>query len=131
MPSPQRCPFCNPPQDSIVRESEFGLVIRDGFPVAAGHLLVIPRRHVASFFELDPLEQADLLNLIVSAQRLIRDQVQPDGLNVGLNEGAAAGQTVEHCHWHLIPRHEGDVPDPRGGVRWVVPDRAAYWNSGV
>jgi len=131
MPNQTTCPFCTVNPASVVRESEYGIVVRDKFPVSDGHLLVIPRRHVASFFQLDPLEQADLLNLIVSAQRIIRDELAPDGLNVGLNDGAAAGQTISHCHWHLIPRHEGDVPDPRGGVRWVMPEKAEYWKTGV
>lgn len=125
------CPFCQPDESQIVRGSEYGIILEDRYPVTSGHLLVIPRRHVASFFDLDPLEQADLLNLIVAAQRIIRERVHPDALNVGLNDGAAAGQTIEHCHWHVIPRRHGDVPDPRGGVRWVVPENAVYWESGV
>lgn len=131
MTRPDVCPFCNHEPDLLVRSSEHGLIIRDRHPVSPGHLLVIPRRHVASFFTLDPLEQADLLNLIVAAQRLAADGHRPDGVNVGLNDGTAAGQTIAHCHWHVIPRYRGDVADPRGGVRWVLPERAVYWESTI
>jgi len=129
MASASRCPFCDPPRDRIVRESEYGLVLSDAYPLSPGHRLVIPRRHVASFFDLDPLEQADLLNLLVATRRDLADgDRQPDGYNVGLNDGEAAGQTVDHCHWHVVPRYQGDVPDPRGGIRWVIPEKAPYWS---
>ncbi|MEZ4388822.1 MAG: HIT domain-containing protein [Candidatus Krumholzibacteriia bacterium] len=131
MAAPGHCPFCSPSESRVVRSSEFGSILRDKHPVSPGHLLVVPHRHVGSFFDLDPLEQADLLNLIVAAQRVVRDHHEPDAVNVGLNDGPAAGQTIEHCHWHVIPRFAGDVDDPRGGVRWVVPEKAAYWESGV
>lgn len=127
MSTDERCPFCSPAESQVVRDSEYGWILRDQYPVNPGHLLVVPRRHVASFFDLDPLEQADLLNLIVAAQRIVSAERHPDGLTIGLNDGEAAGQTVPHCHWHVIPRTVGDVPDPRGGVRWVVPERAEYW----
>ncbi len=122
-----RCPFCEPDSDRIMRESEHSLVIRDAFPVSPGHMLVVPRRHVASFFDLDPLEQADLLNLLIATRRDLSSRRAPDAFNLGLNDGAAAGQTIDHCHWHVIPRYEGDCEDPRGGVRWVLPEKAVYW----
>jgi diadenosine tetraphosphate (Ap4A) HIT family hydrolase len=122
------CPFCSPENELVARQSQYGLVIIDPFPVSPGHLLVVPRRHVASFYDLDPFEQADLVQLIGIARRLAAADREPDGFNIGLNDGRAAGQTVMHCHWHVIPRYDGDVDDPRGGVRWVVPQRAAYWD---
>ena len=125
-----RCPFCDPDPDRVMRESEYGLVIRDAFPLSPGHLLVIPRRHVASFFDLDPLEQADLLNLLIAARRDLAARRDPDAFNVGLNDGTAAGQTIAHCHWHVIPRYQGDCDDPRGGIRWVLPEKAVYWTQG-
>ena len=111
-------------------ESEHAVVIRDGFPVSPGHTLIIPRRHVASFFDLTDAERADLLSLLTAARDDLERQSRPAGYNIGINDGAAAGQTVPHVHMHLIPRYEGDRDDPRGGVRWVLPDKAAYWDRG-
>jgi len=121
------CPFCTLPRERLVFESEFALVIRDGHPVSPGHTLVIPRRHVASFFDTTAAEQASLLKLLNLARIEVEQQFRPGGFNVGINDGAAAGQTVEHVHIHLIPRYGGDRDDPRGGVRWVLPEKAAYW----
>ena len=123
------CPFCSSPTDRIVLDNEFGLVLRDGFPVSPGHTLIIPRRHVASFFEITDAERADLMSLLAAARDDLDREFRPAGYNIGINDGAAAGQTVPHLHIHLIPRYEGDRDDPRGGVRWVLPDKAAYWNK--
>lgn len=118
------CPFCPriAAEEEIVAASPHAVVIRDGFPLTDGHLLVIPRRHVARVEMLEPPEQDDLLRLVLAQTDTL------DAVNVGWNSGTAAGQTVEHAHIHVIPRRAGDVPDPRGGVRWVIPDRAAYWS---
>jgi diadenosine tetraphosphate (Ap4A) HIT family hydrolase len=98
----------------------------DGFPVSDGHLLVVPRRHVDRLEELDHAEWSGLFGLVHELAIEIRRDPSVDGLNIGVNSGAAAGQTVEHAHVHLIPRRWGDVEDPRGGVRWVIADRADY-----
>ena len=103
------------------------LVIRDAFPVSPGHTLVIPRRHIGSFFELSDAERTCMVELLAQAKAELDLSFQPDGFNIGINDGAAAGQTVQHLHLHLIPRYLGDVPDPRGGVRWVMPGKAKYW----
>jgi HIT domain len=95
-----------------------------------GHTLIIPRRHVGSFFEITDAERADLISLLAAARGDLDRQFHPAGYNVGMNDGAATGQTVPHLHIHLIPRYEGDREDPRGGVRWVLADKAAYWNRG-
>ena len=121
------CPFCTVPRERLVFEGELAFVIRDGHPVSPGHMLVIPRRHVASFFETTTEEQASMLRLLNLARIEIAQQFKPAGYNVGINDGAAAGQTVAHLHIHLIPRYPGDRDDPRGGVRWVLPEKAAYW----
>lgn len=126
MPAP--CPFCTLPPDRILREREAAVAIRDGFPVSPGHTLIIPRRHVGSFFEITDAERADLMSLLAVAREDLDREFRPAGYNIGINDGAAAGQTVQHLHIHLIPRYEGDRDDPRGGVRWVLPDKAAYWN---
>jgi len=92
------------------------LVLRDGYPVSPGHTLVIPRRHVGSFFAATPAEREAILDAIVRVKRTLDELHAPPGYNVGLNDGPAAGQTVAHCHVHVIPRYAGDVEDPRGGV---------------
>jgi diadenosine tetraphosphate (Ap4A) HIT family hydrolase len=124
------CPFCELPAQRIRLENDRAVVIRDAFPVAPGHTLVVPRRHVGSFFELDDVERAAMLDLLVEAKREVGREFAPDGYTIGINDGPAAGQTVPHVHLHLIPRHVGDQPDPRGGVRWVLPERARYWTDG-
>lgn len=123
------CPFCTLPRERLVFESELAFVIRDGFPVSPGHTLVIPKRHVASFFDTTADEQEALLKLLKLAWIEVRQQFGPDGCNVGINDGATAGQTIAHLHIHLIPRYPGDREDPRGGVRWVLPEKAAYWHG--
>jgi len=123
------CPFCELAAARIVHARESAVAIRDGFPVSPGHTLIIPRRHVASFFEVTDAERSDLMSLLAAARHDLDREFHPAGYNIGINDGAAAGQTVPHLHIHLIPRYEGDRDDPRGGVRWVLPDKAAYWNK--
>jgi diadenosine tetraphosphate (Ap4A) HIT family hydrolase len=123
------CPFCTLPVNRIVEENEHAVLILDGYPVSPGHSLVIPKRHVRSFFEVSDPERAALLALLDKAKDLASQQHHPAGYNIGINDGAAAGQTVPHLHIHLIPRYEGDQNDPRGGVRWVIPDKADYWTG--
>jgi len=124
------CAFCTLTADRVVHDSEFAVVIRDGFPVSPGHTLIIPRRHVASFFEITDAERTDLMSLLAIARADLEREFRPAGYNIGINDRTAAGQTVPHLHIHLIPRYFGDSDDPRGGVRWVLPDKAAYWDKG-
>ena len=121
------CPFCALPAERILLLADEALVIRDAFPVSPGHTLVVPRRHIGSFFELTDAERACMVELLAKAKAELDLSFQPDGFNIGINDGAAAGQTVPHLHLHLIPRYRGDAPDPRGGVRWVLPAKAKYW----
>jgi diadenosine tetraphosphate (Ap4A) HIT family hydrolase len=123
------CPFCSLSDDRIVGQNEHAVWIRDGFPVSPGHSLVIPKRHVGSFFEINAHERAALLELLDQAKTSADAEFQPAAYNVGINDGAAAGQTVPHLHIHLIPRVHRDQVDPRGGVRWVIPEKADYWNT--
>jgi diadenosine tetraphosphate (Ap4A) HIT family hydrolase len=126
--APGACRFCVLTPDAIVAESPLSLAVRDRYPVARGHTLVVPKRHVRSVFDLTPGEWSDLWSLV----RRLRGEVEElRGLdaNVGLNDGEAAGQTVDHAHVHIIPRTAGDVSDPRGGIRWVLPERADYWSA--
>lgn len=127
-PSSMNCPFCEMPLERIIDSNRTGFVIRDGFPVSEGHTLVIPRRHVGSLFELSPGELVEINALLFAAKKEIDKEFSPDGFNVGINDGAAAGQTVPHLHVHLIPRYAGDRADPRGGVRWIIPEKADYWS---
>ncbi len=110
-------------------ENNTAFAIHDGFPVSPGHTLVIPKRHVSSFFDITEQEQTDLMNLLRQAQAKLTEEFKPDGFNIGINDGPAAGQTVPHLHVHLIPRYRGDLDDPRGGVRWVIPEMAEYWSD--
>lgn len=121
------CAFCTLPVDRIVASNDLALVVRDGFPISPGHTLVIPKRHFGSFFEATSEERDAMLTLLDQARRDIGGELSPDGFNIGINDGAAAGQTVPHLHVHLIPRFRGDVSDPRGGVRWVIAEKARYW----
>ena len=121
------CPFCTVATARIVGETNLAAAITDGFPVSPGHTLIIPRRHVGSFFDLTPEERTGLLALLGEARAGLARSHQPQGYNIGINDGPAAGQTVPHLHIPLIPRYAGDVEDPRGGVRWVMPGKARYW----
>lgn len=121
------CPFCTLPPERIVAANAVGWVVPDAYPVSLGHTLIIPRRHMGSFFELSADERLGLLALLDEARTALQASHAPQGYNIGVNDGPAAGQTVPHLHMHLIPRYAGDRADPRGGVRWVLPDRAQYW----
>lgn len=122
------CPFCALPQNRIVHATELVLAIRDAYPVTPGHTLVVPRRHIASYFEASPTEAAALWEAVAAVKAELDRTLRPapDGYNVGFNVGETAGQTVAHAHIHVIPRYRGDVPNPRGGVRWVIPSKADY-----
>lgn len=120
------CPFCTIPPERVVAQDDQTVTLRDRYPVSEGHTLVVPKRHVASWFELDDAEQSALLRAVRSAQTELDEELHPDGWNIGVNVGAAAGQTVWHVHVHLIPRFEGDVDDPRGGVRHVIAGKGFY-----
>ena len=123
------CPFCSLPPSRIVDQNEFGMVIRDGFQISPGHTLIIPKRHVGSFFDLNASEMDAMTWLLKMAKGKLDEEFGPDSYNIGVNDGPAAGQTVPHVHMHLIPRYKGDVQDPRGGVRWLIADKADYWSN--
>lgn len=121
------CPFCKAESDrEIIASSSLSVAFFDGFPVSPGHALIIPKRHVSSFFDLSKEEQQDLLNLAERVKRIVEERYHPDGYNIGINVGEAAGQSIFHVHMHLIPRYKGDVPNPRGGVRGVIPSKQNY-----
>ncbi len=122
------CPFCSLPQDRIIFENDSTVTIRDGYPVSNGHTLIIPKRHVESLFDCNPEEKVAISQALEDAKVALDREFSPDGYNIGINEGEAGGQTVPHLHIHLIPRYRGDVSDPRGGIRWISPEKARYWD---
>ena len=112
------CELCTPAD--VVLQGSFAYVRYDSRPLSRGHVLIVPNRHVASFFDMSKDEQVAVLELLVEAQRHVNLAFSPDGYNIGVNVGAAAGQSRKHVHVHLIPRYVGDVPDPSGGIRCVL-----------
>ncbi|SRR6056297_1263756 len=123
------CPFCKAEPSGLFWESDRVRVMWDSRPLTDGHTLVVPVRHVASYFDTSIEERTALGEALDVAKAKVEEHYRPDGYNIGINDAPAAGQTVPHCHIHLIPRYEGDTADPRGGVRWILPDRARYWQS--
>jgi diadenosine tetraphosphate (Ap4A) HIT family hydrolase len=123
------CLFCAIPRNQILIDGPIAVAARDSYPVSKGHTLIIPRRHVASFFEATEEERRAMLKLLDAVKTMLDREHKPDGYNIGINNGPAAGQTVMHLHMHLIPRYKGDRTDPRGGVRWILPEKAEYWEK--
>ena len=126
MATRDQCIFCNLSSERIIAENELCLAIRDGFPVSEGHTLIIPKRHVADYFDLTPNEIAAMQTMMKEIKCQLDNELHPDGYNIGINVSAAAGQTVFHVHMHLIPRYIGDVENPKGGVRGVIPGKQKY-----
>jgi len=124
------CPFCARIRDGrdLTGSTGAAVAFADQFPVSDRHTLIVPRRHVSRLEELEATEWLDLFALVRRIALALTAVAGVDGVNVGFNSGTAAGQTVEHAHVHAIPRRTGDVPDPRGGVRHVIPERADYWS---
>lgn len=119
------CPFCGNGL-KILRENELAFAIYDKYPVSRGHLLVIPKRHVSDYFDTTPEERRAMNELLDECKAMLDETFSPDGYNIGINVGEAAGQTIFHVHVHLIPRYKGDLDDPRGGVRGVIPEKRIY-----
>ncbi|WP_314064194.1 HIT family protein [uncultured Vagococcus sp.] len=118
------CPFCQ--SDQLVMENDLAKAFFDKHPVNEGHLLVVPKRHTVTYFECTIEEKIAIDQLIQRGKVHLEETYQPDGFNIGTNAGSAAGQTIFHCHIHLIPRFTGDIDDPRGGVRGVIPEKRVY-----
>ena len=122
----EECIFCQVPKDEIVAESNLCLAFYDRYPVSPGHMLIIPKRHVASYFELTADEINAMQTMLLEMKDVVQALYKPDGFNIGVNVGEAAGQSIFHVHMHLIPRYTGDVEYPRGGVRGVIPEKQNY-----
>jgi diadenosine tetraphosphate (Ap4A) HIT family hydrolase len=117
------CPFSNPDNSLDLMDNNHAVAIPDRFPITPGHTLIIPKRHTASFFEATRGERTAKLDLLAEMRQRLLEERNSDGFN----NGATVGQTVMHLHIHLIPRYDGDMSDPLGGVRWIFPDKTAYW----
>ena len=124
MSETEYCPFCSDPE--IVMENELAFADYDSYPVNPGHCLIILRRHIAEYFEATAEEKAAIWSLVDKMKPIIDEEFKPDGYNVGVNIGKSAGQSVPHVHIHMIPRYQGDMEDPRGGVRGVIPHKQKY-----
>lgn len=122
------CMFCEifKNQKFVVYENAFVFAILDEYPVSKGHVLIIPKRHVKDYFELSIEEKQAIDESIAWLKERLDSMYHPDGYNIGINNGEAAGQTVMHAHVHLIPRYHGDMKDPRGGIRGVIPEKQKY-----
>lgn len=124
------CPFCNIEkaidESRIIYQDSTWIAILDNYPVSKGHTLLIPKRHCKTYFDLNFIELESVGVTIGVIKRLLDTKYNPDGYNIGINCGEAAGQTVHHCHIHIIPRYNGDCENPRGGVRGVIPSRMDY-----
>lgn len=124
------CIFCNVPKEKIIAENDLAIAFFDQYPVNEGHTLVVPKRHAETFFDATDAE----LNAICRLIKVVREKLDvlynPDGYNIGVNVGAAGGQTIFHLHVHIIPRYTGDVPDPRGGIRRIKKSLVPYEEEG-
>lgn len=121
------CPFCYPDKErELIVESATAYAILDKFPVSKGHALIIPKKHCSDYFDLSFKEQSACMFMLNKVMQILKNEFKPDGFNVGINISEAAGQTIPHAHIHLIPRYKGDVQEPRGGVRGVIPDKRSY-----
>jgi diadenosine tetraphosphate (Ap4A) HIT family hydrolase len=122
------CLFCDRDnlKNNIFIENDFCYARWDNFPVSRGHAEIVPKKHVESFFELTPIELEKFYSLIKETKNLIQKEHNPDGYNIGINEGETAGRTIHHLHLHLIPRYKGDVPNPRGGIRNIISEKGDY-----
>ncbi|NJF25271.1 HIT family protein [Thermococcus sp. Bubb.Bath] len=116
------CPFCKPEMEVVLYEDSLIRILADSYPASRGHMLVVPRRHVERWMELTEEEKGALIRGVEIAMSALSESLNPDGFNIGMNLGRAAGQTVPHLHVHVIPRWEGDCNHPRGGVRKAVLD---------
>ncbi|MHA2298613.1 MAG: HIT family protein [Candidatus Hodarchaeales archaeon] len=124
-PEPENCPFCQLRED-IICENNLAFAFYDGFPVSPGHLLIVLRRHVVDYFDSSWKEKTAIFQLLDECKKILDERRNPDGYNIGINCGVSAGQSVMHLHVHMIPRYAGDVTNPKGGVRGVIPSKQRY-----
>ena len=119
------CEYCSD-KSKVIKETDLIYAIYDSYPVNQGHILIIPKRHIENFFETSNEERNEINSMLIDLKLLLDQKYKPDGYNIGINNGKAAGQTIMHLHVHLIPRYDGDMSDPKGGVRGVIPSKQKY-----
>ena len=120
----EQCIFCE--REDLFLENDLAWVKYDKYPVSPGHMLIISKRHIPDFFTTTPEEHRALSQLLDEAKQILDEQYHPDGYNIGINCGEHAGQSIMHLHIHLIPRYRGDMENPKGGVRGVLPGKRGY-----
>ena len=120
------CIFCKQPETEVICENELARAFFDKFPVSEGHVLITPKRHAVTFFDATKEELAAINELTFKAKAILDERYNPDGYNIGVNVNYAAGQTIFHLHVHIIPRHKGDIDDPKGGIRNIKPNLISY-----
>jgi diadenosine tetraphosphate (Ap4A) HIT family hydrolase len=123
------CPFCEISADRLLLSSEAAVAFLDAYPISDGHALVVPKRHVSSMYELTATDQQELWDMVSKVRDLLIEHYDVHSFNIGLNDGLEAGQTIEHAHIDVIPRRPGDVDSPKGGVRWIIAEKADYWTK--
>jgi len=124
----EKSPFYPLDAGRVILEGENCVAFYDGYPLNEGHALVVPFEPIASMYDLDDELQSELWQMVGKVRKILKEKFNPDGFNIGINDGAAAGQTMPHTHIHIIPRYTGDIEDPRGGIRRIIPEKAKYWN---
>jgi diadenosine tetraphosphate (Ap4A) HIT family hydrolase len=124
-----RCLFCHIEKEEYLLETEYSFAKLDGYPISEGHTLIISKEHYVNYFELPEFVQIDMMKLVSETKKLLDKKYATSQYNIGINCGQLAGQTINHVHIHLIPRREKDIHDPRGGIRWILPDKAKYWDE--
>ncbi len=128
MENNKKCHFCDreSSENNIIIENDFCYARWDNFPVSKGHSEIVPKKHIESFFDLNDEEIVKIFSLIKDVKNIIKEKYNPDAYNIGINEGEAAGRTIHHLHIHLIPRYIGDIENPHGGVRNIIPNMGLY-----
>lgn len=121
--------FTSIDKNRIIYENDLVVGFFDAYPIAEGHSLVIPKNSVKTIFDLAIEEQQAVWSAVQETRNILSDLFNPDAFNIGINDGLAAGQTIQHAHIHIIPRYQGDQADPRGGIRWIFPNKAKYWDD--
>ena len=124
-----KCIFCNLRDERIIYECNHIIAFIDTYPASPGHTLVVPKRHIPTYFDASEDEILAIGKAVQICKEFLDNEFNPDAYNIGINNGEAAGQSIKHLHVHIIPRYKGDVEDPKGGVRWILKNKANYWDE--
>ena len=124
-----KCIFCTLRDERIIYECNHTIAFIDTYPASPGHTLVVPKRHIPTYFDTSEDEILAIGKAVQICKEFLDNEFNPDAYNIGINNGEAAGQSIKHLHVHIIPRYKGDVEDPKGGVRWILKNKANYWDE--